>query len=167
MNPDPTSLDRLRDIVAPPAAPWWPPAPGWYVVLGGALVVLLALAFRGFIRWQQACYRREALARLAKLQETLPLRSPEARAAALRDMAVLLKRAALTAYPRPSIAPLTGPRWFAFLDQAADMRAFREGAGAQLEGVTYDPPSAATMQVAQIKGLIASSRHWITKHHKP
>ena len=61
MNPDPASLDRLHDIMAPPPAPWWPPAPGWYVVLGAAILILLALAFRAFIRWQHARYRRHQL----------------------------------------------------------------------------------------------------------
>jgi len=34
---DPTSLENLYDIAMPPPIPWWPLAPGWYVV-GGVLV---------------------------------------------------------------------------------------------------------------------------------
>jgi hypothetical protein len=34
---DLTSLENLYDIVMPPPIPWWPLAPGWYVV-GGVLV---------------------------------------------------------------------------------------------------------------------------------
>ena len=33
MNEAATSLDRLHDIVLPPEVPWWPLAPGWYVVV--------------------------------------------------------------------------------------------------------------------------------------
>ncbi|MCW5889872.1 MAG: DUF4381 family protein [bacterium] len=38
---DATSLDRLADVVLPPAVAWWPPAPGWLVA--GAVVVGLVL----------------------------------------------------------------------------------------------------------------------------
>ena len=46
MTPDPTSLERLHDIVLPPPVPWWPPAPGWYWVMGllGALLLLVEWA---------------------------------------------------------------------------------------------------------------------------
>ena len=40
LDSDPGSLDRLHDIVSPPPAPWWPPAPGWYAL---GLIVLLLL----------------------------------------------------------------------------------------------------------------------------
>ena len=36
---DPTSLENLFGLVVPPPVPWWPPAPGWFVV-GGMVLVL-------------------------------------------------------------------------------------------------------------------------------
>lgn len=42
MTLDPTSLDRLHDLVLPSSVPWWPPAPGWYGVLG---LLVLAVAW--------------------------------------------------------------------------------------------------------------------------
>src|SRR5262245_40065720 len=109
MNPDPTSLDRLHDIVAPPAAPWWPPAPAWYWVLAFVLVLVVALVLDRLLRWQRNRYRREALAEL--FQQEVALYNPVRRAAALEGLAALLKRTALTAFPRNQVATLTGPAW--------------------------------------------------------
>jgi lauroyl/myristoyl acyltransferase len=44
------------------------------------------------------------------------LADPERRADSISAMAELLKRAALTAFPRDQVARLTGPAWFTFLD---------------------------------------------------
>jgi Domain of unknown function (DUF4381) len=64
MNPDPASLDRLHDVIVPAPVPWWPPAPGWFVV-GGALALVVACRLVRAIRHRQLnCYRREALALL-------------------------------------------------------------------------------------------------------
>ena len=52
MNESPTGLDRLHDIVLPPPIPWWPPAPGWYVVLGVLLLAGLAAAWWSWKRWR-------------------------------------------------------------------------------------------------------------------
>jgi hypothetical protein len=46
MKDSATNLDRLHDIVVPAPVPWWPPAPGWYVVLTVALIIALYLVYR-------------------------------------------------------------------------------------------------------------------------
>ena len=46
MKPDPASLENLRDIAVPPPVPWWPPAPGWWVLGLLALLVLIYLGLR-------------------------------------------------------------------------------------------------------------------------
>ena len=100
---DPASLDRLHDIVTPPPVSWWPPAPGWYV--GSALLFLsvLLLLIRFGCRYHANAYRRAALRELQELEQAS--RWPE--------LAALLKRVALSAFPRSKVASLTGESWIA------------------------------------------------------
>jgi hypothetical protein len=162
MNPDPTSLDRLHDIVVPPSVPWWPPAPGWYYVIVLVLSIALVLVVRGFIRWQRNRYRREALAELARQEQRL--RDPAQRPAALAVMAELLKRAAVTAYSRRKVAALTGPAWFAFLDRTGRTTVFSRGEGAKLEAAVYDPAGTTKLDEAEARVLAQRVKHWL-RHH--
>ena len=79
-------------------------------------------------------------------------------------MAELLKRAALTAFPREQVATLTGPAWFAFLDRTGRTAAFSEGRGATLENATYDSRSAASLDEAQTRELASVVRAWLAHH---
>lgn len=163
MNPDPTSLDRLHDIVVPPPVPWWPPAPGWYGVIGIGLFVLLALALRGFLIWQHSRYRREALAEWRR-QESL-LHDVNQRSAALAALAELVKRAALSAFPREEVAALTGPQWLAFLDRTGKTTEFSSPIGALLESVAYDSRSASALDELEVRKLAQLVQHWL-EHHR-
>jgi hypothetical protein len=131
MNPDPASLDRLHDIISPPPAPWWPPAPGWYWLAGVLAIWTVYWLATAFIRWQRNRYRREALAQLRS--QTRLLSDAKMRAPVLANLAELLKRAALSAYPRSEVASLTGSAWLSFLDRQAGMRDFNSAQGALLE----------------------------------
>ena len=162
MNPDPTSLDRLHDIVAAPLAPWWPPASGWYWLFGLLFLLLLVLVVRSLLHWQHNRYRREALAELARHESALV--NPAWRADALSAMAELLKRAALSAFPREQVATLTGPAWFAFLDRTGRTAAFSAGRGATLENAAYDSRSAAALDEAQTRELASIVRDWLAHH---
>ena len=160
MSSDVISLDRLHDIVVPPATPWWPPAPGWYWVIGGVAILVIALALRLLLWWQQNRYRREALAELAR-SETL-LRDPTQRAARLALFAELLKRAALSAWPRETVASLTGSSWVAFLDRSGQAPS---DFGALVERVAYDPRLADDLTDREIQELAIRVRDWLKLHH--
>lgn len=162
MSPDPTSLDRLHDLVAPAPVPWWPPAPGWYWVFGALALGLLWVAVHGFIWWQRNRYRREALAEWKREAERL--RESGQRAAALTAMSVLLKRVALTAFPRREVARLHGSAWLAFLDRTTATTAYSNPNGAALERAAYDPRSAAEMDDTQAKEISGLVHHWIARH---
>lgn len=162
MNPDPTSLDRLHDIVAPPPAPWWPPAPGWFWVLAFLLVVVLVLVLRSFLHYQRNRYRREALAELARQQSALA--DPSRRAAAIASVAELLKRTALSIWPRETVASLTDSPWFSFLDRSANTKSFSENHGELLERISYDPRVSNSLSETQTRELVMLAHHWITHH---
>jgi hypothetical protein len=161
MSDDPASLDRLHDIVAPPPVPWWPPAPGWYWVLGFAAVLLVLGSIRFCIRWQRSAYRREALAEWEHRRALLA--EPDRRAGALAGMAELLKRTALSAFPRPQVAPLTGTDWLAFLHRTGG--AITEDSLTLLEQAVYDPAGAAATSGQKWHAAALQVRHWL-KHHK-
>ena len=131
---DPGSLP-LRDIHLPDAVSWWPPAPGWWLLLG--LVALLV--FAAFRRWRRGRGRRAAVCHarreLAAIRQTFRLR-PD-RAGLARALSALLRRLAMSLYGRRDAAALTGEDWLAFLDQKAGGHAFTQGAGRGLIEAPY------------------------------
>lgn len=163
MNTNAVSLDRLHDIIVPAPVPWWPPAPGWYWVLGFVLVMALVLALRAFIHWQRNRYRREALAELAQLEHQW--KASGERAPVLLGLSELLKRTALTAFSREQIAALTGAKWFAFLDRTGPRATFGDGLGAALENAIYDPRVADAFGMVNFQELVSAVRNWIKNHH--
>ena len=162
MNTDATSLDRLHDIIVAPPVPWWPPASGWYWVLGLMVVMLLAALITGLMRWQHNRYRREALAELARQEAALE--NPERRPSVLLDLAEILKRTAVTAFPREDVATLTGLKWFEFLDDTARGSRFRDALGTMLENAIYDPRTVDTLDPQRLHSVVEAIRHWIKFH---
>ena len=92
---DPTSLQNLRDIVEPAPVPWWPPAVGWWILLVVVAAFAVWLASRAWRRRHANAYRRAALKELRSA--TNPV-----------EIAEILKRTALCAFPRTAVASLSG-----------------------------------------------------------
>jgi hypothetical protein len=146
MTLDPTSLDRLHDLVLPSAVPWWPPAPGWYVVL--ALLVLAAgwLAWRFWKRRRANAYRRAALRRLATLRDAPAI-------------AELLRRTALAIMPRPVVAAKTGTAWTDWLAEQCP-ETMPDAVRTQLTAGVYGRP-AADREVGALRDY---ATRWIARH---
>jgi hypothetical protein len=161
-NPDPSSLDNLFDIVVPPEVSWWPPAPGWYVIGGLVIAVAVWAAWRGWERWRAAAYRRAAIAELRRLERRAADGSQHD--AALREVPALVKRTALAAYPRETVASLSGPDWLRFLDRTGHTDAFTHGRGQPLAGLAYDPRVAHGMDGNAMRELFDVVARWIGGH---
>ena len=139
-------LDRLIEPEAPPAISMVPQTAGWWVL---AVVAALALAY-GMFRF--LAYRRRNAYRhvaLAEVQENVE--NP----AAIAD---ILRRCALVAYPRASVASLSGQDWLAFLDRSAQTTDFTQGAGQ----VVTTAPYARTQ--SPDPALVKAARNWIRQH---
>ncbi len=111
MNPD--LLTQLRDIHAAPAVPWWPPAPGWWVL---ALLFLVALAWLGrriVARYRANQRRKQMLGWIDHLNVSVdPQRDPQAYLSTLNR---IFKLVALRAFPDQRCAALAGQDWADFL----------------------------------------------------
>lgn len=163
MRQDATSLDRLHDLVVPQPTSWWPPAPGWYWVLGFLLLAAIVIFVRLVLSWQRNRYRRDALSELKRKQ--LAFDDPNRRATAIAWLAELLKRTALSAWPRETVASLTGSSWLSFLDQSANTKSFSEKHGDLLEAISYNPRAANSLSETETRELVRLARHWV-KHHR-
>ncbi|MDQ6436595.1 DUF4381 domain-containing protein [Mesorhizobium sp. LHD-90] len=159
------ALQKLADIAQPPLVSWMPQTWGWAVLA----VLVAALLFWGAWRWHRHRvrnrYRREALAELARIEAGLG--APEGRADAVAEAAALLKRVALAAWPRETVASLSGPDWVAFLRKTAGGSSFPDAAAALLDDAEYRGPPDRAVPKADEKAFLAAARRWIEGHHVP
>ena len=146
MNESSTSLDRLNDIVVPPSVPWWPPAPGWYVVIAVVLLLSLFVVHRAWKAWRANSYRRAALRELASLDSSV-------------EIATLLKRTALAFAPRRVVAESSGRDWADWIEiRAAETMPpeIREYLASGIYAEPHEPVSAESMR--------SYASRWISKH---
>jgi Ca-activated chloride channel family protein len=149
----------LIDIPLPhPMSLWpqtWPAQIAIGVLLTAAVVALGQLA-----RHRRANrYRREALAELTRIAHTSADMGSRQIAA---QLALLLRRTALAAFPREQIAPLAGDTWLAFLDRTGDSTEFSQGCGRWFASAAYAPTPPGESQLA---ALVDLTRRWIRGHH--
>jgi hypothetical protein len=124
------------------------------VTVGG-----LALLWRARRRSLRDRYRQEALAELASLRaEALPV------AGAAAGRMVLLKRTALSAYPRAEVASLSGPAWWRYLDDHVDEALFAAGLGEECEALAYRDPAEDDAAAHALERFDLAVEQWIRRH---
>jgi Ca-activated chloride channel family protein len=151
-------LSGLIDIPLPQEVSLWPQT--WPLRIAIALAAVLAVwAIWQFVhRYRANRYRREALSELDRIRHK-PDAAPDRLAA---QLAVLVRRTALGAFPRETIAPLTGTAWLAFLDRSYGGDEFSRGAGRWLVSAPYQQTPPDGDELNALRGLV---RRWIRVHH--
>jgi len=158
MNPEQLPL---RDIHMPVSVPWWPLAPGWWVLLASGIAAMAAVYFvyRRY-RKNKGCKQRISACRAARaeLDRILALAShgqDDARVA--QQLSALLRRLAISLFPEQKVAGVTGSEWWRWLDARAQTAVFDgpDGAGARLESAAYGAVST------DIAALIDAVESWM------
>jgi hypothetical protein len=128
----------LRDLHLPEPVSWWPPAPGWWIlllVLAGLVAYGLNHAYR---RRMRNAARRTALQKLARYQaEYVEHRNPVVLG---KQLSQLLRRGMLAYAPRAEVAGLTGDAWLQWLDRGMPLPYFHTEGGKSLLDLPYRNP---------------------------
>ena len=146
-------LDLMHGLVMPEPIAWTPATPGWWIVSAWLLAVALLIALQ-IVRYRRRTrYRRQALAELKVIRASADA-EPEKTA---QQVALLLKRTALVAYPREQVAALYGADWARFLCQSASNDLRISQAASALAGAAYQPGTDGRL-------LLEPARRWISLH---
>lgn len=155
-------LNGLHEIELPEPPSYRPQTIGWAILLAIALVAIVILGSLCYRNWQANRYRREALHRLAELEQAAM--KIETRSSALVELPLLLRQTALSAFPREEIVQLSGESWLKFLDQSYGGSAFTQGTGQLIAQLAYQPPLALDrIPNETVINLIGLVRTWIER----
>jgi len=158
MNPGAQAALQLRDVHFPGAPPFWPPAPGWWIIAALSIALLIWVSAVAARRYRKYRRRRKVLAALASLEQSFAgERSPER----LASISLLLRRVALMCYPREQVAALCGDAWLRFLDKSGGNGRFAAGPGRVLASGPYQRSLPPNLDVAALAALV---REWVTKN---
>ena len=139
--------DNLHDFYQPPPPAWTPQTIGWYVVFAVIALLAMWMTIHTLRRWLANRYRREALRELALLQ-------PE-------QFSTLLKRTALSAWPREKVASLSGDAWLKFLNESAENNSFHQTPGNRIEEIAL---RSQTLSGEDERTLRKITAEWIRRH---
>ncbi|MEE4086724.1 DUF4381 domain-containing protein [Pseudomonas viridiflava] len=163
MNP----LDQLQPLIAPEAIGFWPPAPGWWLLL--LLIPTLGWGIwrlRTLLPVKTSKSRSEQPldpVRVAALAELASLPKPYDGAPAgawLQQINGLLKRLCRNHYPHSQSHTLNGRKWLAFLDNRCPAAGLTRWM-ILVEGA-YKPE--CKLDDKAISGLTQAVDIWIRKH---
>ncbi len=149
-------LANLADIVLTQPPPWWPLAPGVWIV-AAALVAALAVAlWRCLRRYQANAFLRRAAVEL----DAVAARTWPDAAAMETAVSSILKRVALVVYGRGQVAELTGAAWMEFLARTTPAgRAPPRFTAPPL--AAGDEPASVSAPVDGKSALVAAARGWL------
>jgi hypothetical protein len=189
MNPNVPSIEQLKEISLPAAVSYAPQTWGWWVLLALLVITVVLIGARRYRQWRRDRYRREALVRLAELQNSDDLLR------ALRELPELLKRVALSMpaansvgasllAKRPLHSPLMstdrppsragslpqvtasgGKDWQAFLERHSS-QPLPADFSQQLAQLAYAPDATLlALPETQRQHLFTTCKHWVESHH--
>lgn len=168
-------IAMLRDIHDIPAIPWWPPAPGWWLMaIVGTLLVIGVWRARARIslripipgitlgswRWEAAAALRDLRRRARTGQDAKQI---------LGELSELLRRIAMARLGRPACAGLVGAAWLDWL-AAQDPNGFHwHERGRILIDAPYAPAGALRSGVGpkDLLCLIDAALAWVEVHDTP
>lgn len=146
-----TSIDDLQPIIPPEEVSFWPPQPGWYVVIALLLVLLVYLIYKRIQYIKRNKYRKVATHELQKMST----------AGSMDQVNSLLKATAIKGFGREAVAGLYGQSWVDFLNTSCKKVHFDPNDPRLTGAYSQENDNNNTDQAS----FLQNANRWI-KHHK-
>ncbi|MDF7826122.1 DUF4381 domain-containing protein [Pontiellaceae bacterium B12227] len=137
------TLNDLNDIVMPDPVSGWPPAPGVWILQALMLGLVAFFLIRKMSAYRKNAYRRAALTELAQVDS-------------VSGIAEILRRVAIHAYGRETVALLKGEDWFQWLEV--------QGGFQGSEKVRQALASVYSDEAGDTSALRQFAEQWIREH---
>jgi len=152
-------LSNLKDIHMPPSISYWPPALGWWIIAGLLLIIIIFSIYLFLKFLKKIKPKNEALKILKEIQNEYNRNLNGADT--LKKLTKLIRRTALTFFPRKEVASLYGYKWLKFLDKSGKTNQFTSGVGAVFGNEIYEKKSKINS-----KSLFELVKKWINEISK-
>jgi len=156
LNPDELPL---RDIHLPAEVGFWPPAPGWWLLLLATLLLSFLL-----LRW---LWRRPSTAKPSiaspALQELnrIERQYRDDPHSLVSELSVLLRRVAMSQYGREQAAGLTGDAWLQLLDNETVQGQGSAALGQRFKRTLTEMPYRRPGDDLEVDALLREVRRWL------
>ena len=177
MNQTRSALVELKDIHLPAPEAWWVLAPGWWLLMGLAVLLILLLwkyqvQLKAFIQSRQSKKEMQA----AVFSELDMMRKEYAdngnAHALLQSLSIYLRRVTLNVFEQQQAVGKIEDVWLNFLDaqwvQTKPENSFTTAQMAALLNVAVYKPTLTEQEAEQVKSLLELTDDWVkqvVKHH--
>jgi len=150
----------LKDIHLPDTVSWWPPATGYWLIL--LIIAVCALSFfiiKKYLKSQRI--KKQALTEYRRIKNNYL--KDQNKKQLVTSLSGLLRRAAISSYPRTECASLTGKDWLSWLDEGLIKSnsniTFSSGPGYLLTDFAYSKSDHSD----DINNLLSLCHQWLKK----
>jgi Domain of unknown function (DUF4381) len=146
----PTESLPLRDIHLPLPVGIWPLAPGWWFLIA-ALITAIAIILFLLQRHRRPTALKQALAEVDRLLDTSEVSNVKRN----QEISLILKKLAVTSYPREDVAGLSGQEWITWVQSLVEGKTL----SAQLLEFLKLGPYSAKVNVIQDQDAFRTEIH--------
>lgn len=145
----------LPDIHLPDSVSWWPPAPGWWLLLALLIIAGVVLWLWGK-RSPRPRLSKGAVAEINQLQARYPAQLSELQC--LKELSSVLRRIGISYLGRERHAGITGHEWYRLLNDLASEPLFNDE---QIDWLVAMPYRAdCDLSEQQVVGLLEQAKRW-------
>lgn len=144
----------LRDIHIPEAIGLWPPAIGWWI-LAVLIPLLLFLSYKLYKRITRKTALKSVKKQIKILKDNQELNEQQK----LIELSSLMRRTAVSIFPREDVASLTGDVWLDFLDSKLLNTSFKTETGQLLINAAY----RKAPNLNELMALFSLCENWINQ----